>query len=332
MKNKLIVATLTVIVVLSFILSGCNTQPLMIVYLGDSIAEAIAGMSPLSERQRYGYYSIIGIRNEYEFRNRAVSGHQTGDLLRIINQEDTDARMTRTLLKDADIIHISILGNDLLLNDIGRLILDIANDDYSLLNSVLDNARNNFSDIVGVLREYNPDAVIMFQKVYNPVFEVTTLIRPAVQEELALKGIEPSEYRELAGDVLDMLNGIIDDYLEDNPGAYYIIDAQAEFDRIYQEDTERGRALIFCDDIHPSNEGHAVIADLIQAKLEELNLADKKLAVNNYKKIRKEQLKRMFNDSVDVKAISRQIDDARSCGEITEIYFNAIEGKTPDYC
>ena len=40
----------------------------------------------------------------------------------------------------------------------------------------------------------------------------------------------------------------------------------------------------------------------------------------------------MFNDSVDVKAISRQIDDARSCGEITEIYFNAIEGKTPDYC
>lgn len=333
MRKSLIVLIIILTIIMSLMLSGCKGEPpLKIVYLGDSIADAIAGMSPISERERYGYYSVIGIRNGYEYKNRAVSGHMTKDLLAYISAEENDARMIQTSLRNADIIHISILGNDLLLNNIGNLILAISNDDFTLINSIIDTARANFSQIVGVLREYNPNAVIMFQNVYNPIFEYSTLIGANVRTILADRGILEADYRAHGYTVLSMLNGIISDYLEEHPDEFYIIDAYTEFDRIYKEDNERGKALIFSDDVHPTIEGQAVMADLIQAQLEELVLADKKSAVKKYQELRIEQLKRMYADTVDVKAVSRKIKKADNCSEITKIYFEAIKNKLPVYC
>lgn len=332
MRKKLTVIMLILTILMSFILTGCNSEPLLIVFLGDSIAEAIAGMSPLSERERYGYYGLIGARNEYEFKNRAVSGHQTKDLLALLKQEDKDARMMQTVVRNADIIHISILGNDLLLNDLGEIIYSVAKDDFSFLDSIIEESVENFAEIVRVLRGYNKDAVIMFQNVYNPVFLNCDLINEKTRENLDSIGVTESEYREYAGIILSKLNGIISDYLKEHPGEFYIIDSQAGFESVYQKDHEFGESLIFCDCIHPSNAGHAVLADLTQAKLEELGLADKKTALKNYKEIRKEQLKRLYNDSVNVKEVSRQIDKAKDCSEVTEIYFKAIADKKPAYC
>ncbi len=333
MIKKLIVFVLVAVFAISVgvVSVGCDKEPLLIVYLGDSIGEGIAGVSPVSERERYAYYGILGIRNEYEFRNRAVSGHQTTDLLEIIRREDTDVKMIRTLLTDADIIHVSILGNDLLLNDLGKLIVTVANNDYSALDAILDRSRANFAEIVTILRGYNPKATLMFQNVYNPVFLDCDLISAGVRATLDGMDISESEYRSYGGIILDRLNDIISDYLEQNPGAYYIIDARAEFERIYQEDPSRGERLVFVDSIHPSNEGHAVIADLIQTKLESLKLAKQKTAVKNYKELRKEQLQRLYGSSVDVGSVSAQIDSAKNCADITKIYFEAIQNHLPEY-
>lgn len=331
MRNKLIVSLLIICIMSTFLLTSCNTEPLLIVFLGDSIAEAIAGISPLTERDRYGYFGVLGIRNDYLYRNRAIGGHKTENLLELIQQEDKDSRMTQTLLKDADIIHISILGNDLLHNDLGELILSVVNEDYTMIENILETAADNFAQIASILKNYNDDAVIMFQSVYNPVFEYSTLVNANARAELAKLNINESEYRNIAVTIMDMLNGIILDYLEAHPNEFYFIDVYSEFEQIYQEDNERGKALIFNDDIHPSAEGHAVIADLIQAQLEELNLANKNAAIRKYREIRIEQLERMYSDSIDVKAISKQIKKAESCSEITKIYFDAIRDKTAKY-
>ena len=56
---------------------ACGLRPegkIHIVFLGDSIAEGIAGMRPVSERERDAYYGVLGIRNGYDFKNRAISG------------------------------------------------------------------------------------------------------------------------------------------------------------------------------------------------------------------------------------------------------------------
>lgn len=312
---------------ISFATVGCSKEPLLIVYLGDSIAEGIAGISPVSEREKNAYYGIVGIRNEYEFRNRSVSGHQTKDMLEIIKREDTDVKMIRTLLTSADIIHVSILGNDLLLEDLGQLIISVANDDYEFLDTILDNSSKNFTEIVKTLRGYNPKATLMFQTVYNPVFTDCDLISAATRIILDEMDISESEFRIYGAIILDKLNAIISDYLAANPGAYYIIDANAEFERIYQEDAERGERLVFVDCVHPSNEGHAVIADLIQTKLEELKLTNKKTAIKNYKELRKEQVQRLYGSSVNINAVKADIDNAKTCAEITSIYFEAIKDK-----
>lgn len=331
--KKLLLLMLILIFMASFMLTGCNKdEPLKIVFLGDSIAEALAGMTPISERDNYGYYSLIGRRNGYIFKNRAISGYKSQGLLDIIKQqEDTDARMLRTLLTTSDIIHISILGNDLLLSNLGEIIYSAAQNNFDKINGIIAEAEDNFAEIVSVLKGYNPDAVIMFQTVYNPVFTDSILITAETRVKLEALGIYETQHRELAGNILAMLNGVIHNYLAEHPGAFYIIDACAEFERIYQADPERGKALIFTDYVHPSSEGHAVMADLIQAKLEELKLASKKPAVKKYREIKIEQLERMYKDTVNVKAVKRQLKKADTCEEITEIYFRAIRDKMPAY-
>ncbi|NCA91710.1 SGNH/GDSL hydrolase family protein [bacterium] len=334
MKKRIFTLLLCVALLIcaSITLIGCDkAEPLKIVYLGDSIAEALLGPSPVSERENYGYFSIIGRRNDYVYVNRAASGHQSKQLLALLEESDEALKLT-SHIKTADVIHISILGNDFLQTNLGETILCAAQNDLVKIDDILAKARVNFDNIYKTLREYNEDAVIMFQTTYNPVSPESGLLRANVRESLAEMDIHPEEYRSLGATLLNMLNGIIRDYLASHPGAFYITDAYAEFDRIYNEDPERGKDLIYADWVHPSNEGHAVMADIIQEQLEELGLADKEKAIRFTKYLRIEQLSRMYSDVVDVSTVRKEINGAKSCKEITKIYFDAIRDKTPSYC
>jgi lysophospholipase L1-like esterase len=370
MKRKIVLMLVALFMVsaMLFAFTACNddedeTPTKTIVYLGDSIAEAIAGPSPLTERENYGYYALIGRRNNYYYYNRSVSGHKTEGLVDIVTRETEDAYTTLSLLKKADIIHISILGNNFLQNDLGKMILETAQGSSRTIDLILDggedidaegekvvytDARQDIADVVERLKELNPDAVIFFQNVYNPVFEGTSLIseeaRAALAETVDAEGkygeagayiTTTEQFRAIANEMLSKLNGVLSAYLEEHPGAFYILDARTEFERVYAEDPLFGRSLIFYDWVHPSNAGHAVLADLTQAKLEELGLADHDKAVQRYKEIRKEQLNRMFNytaSAVDIGATVKAINDSDTCGEVTRAYFKAIYGVQPQYC
>ena len=327
----LIICLLLIVGCLSM-LSGCQKEPeIKIVYLGDSIAEALLGPSPVSERENYGYFSLIGRRNNYTYINRAVSGHQTKHLLELLNFPDETGLKTISHLKTADIIHISILGNDFLQTNLGETILLAANDNYTKVNEILVSSRHNFAAIYETLRSLNSDAVIMFQTVYNPVSPNSSLVRADVRTELATMGITESDYRALGYEILNKLNSVITDYLAANEGAFYITDAYKAFDDIYNEDPKRGDALIYADWVHPSNEGHAVVADTLQQQLEDLGLADKNKALKSYKAIKVEQLKRLYKDQLDYKAVKKAINNADSCAEVTKIYFDATREKLPKY-
>ncbi|MFW5780555.1 MAG: SGNH/GDSL hydrolase family protein [Bacillota bacterium] len=328
---SLIILVVLSITIFSFAAFGYYEKPVTIVYLGDSIAEGLAGMSPISERERYSYYGILGIRNEYRFINYAVSGSRSRQLLSFIKRDDNGVIMSRTEIKDADIIHVSILGNDLLLNDLGKLILATAQNDSTKVDSIVEESSVYFADIVWLLRAYNPDATLFFQNVYNPVFENTWLINEHYRSELDNLGVQPSEYRDIAGILLNKINGIMSDYLEENPGEFHLMDSYTEFGRIYEQDPDRGKALISVDCVHPSFEGHAVLADLTQAKLNKLGLADKQNAVKNYKDMKKEQIERLYSQAVDVTAVKNLIDSGEDCPEVTRIYFEAIKDKLPIY-
>lgn len=331
MIKKPIVLLFVMCIFSVFMFSGCSSYQIEILFLGDSIAEGLAGISPISERERYAYYGVLGIRNEYIYRNRAVGGHRTSNMLELIQREDTDIRMIQSHIKNADIIHVSIIGNDLLQNNLGKLMYEWAQGDTTMVESILESAERNFAEIVDFIKENNPKATVFFQNVYNPVLGKTRLISDTYRQQLSALDIQESEYRELGAEILGELNNIISRYLADNPESFYLIDAYGEFDRIYQEDILRGQRLISRDAVHPSTEGHAVLADLTQQKLEELNLASPKKALKNYKTLRKQQLKELYKDSVNIRKVNSLINKATTCSQVTERYFEAILDKQPNY-
>ena len=367
MKKKVIAALLVIALLACCVaaLAACNKnegeRKTEIVYLGDSIAEGILGASPLGLRHEYAYANVIGRRNDFTYYNHSVSGHLTKDLRAILENEDLDYDRARGLLlhvSEADIIHISILGNDVLQDRMDgafetepvtmhNIILEAAEDEYTSIDRVLNGdtvggvttagSVENIKAIVDALRRLNPDALIIFQSVYNPIMDVDTpLIKQGTRDALEAAGFEITlDSLHRLGDLLiERLNSALDAVLamDGYEDAFVIADGHAAFNAVYAADPSRAKDLIYPDGIHPSNEGHAVLADLTQGILEERGLADKDSAPQAYKTMRKDLLTDYFaGTSVDTAAASAAIDGAADCAAVTEAFFDATRGVTPDY-
>lgn len=399
--KKAVYILFVLLLVAAFCISfaACDATPkddgkLNIVYLGDSIAEALIGPSPVSQRDNYGYYALVGKCNEFNYYNHAVSGHKTstgmaGDegLLEVLQRDTENAALLKTHIQKADIVHISVLGNNALQYDLGLLLLEVADPDFeekyaqgtTLLNALhdggvmyrdairkrdIDNGDTrvefdfpetyqNICDIVVRIRELNPTTKIIFQTVYNPVYEGTVLLYSEALNALAKItddgrfGAEGqpiasiAQVRKVAQAILDKLNGILNEYLEEHPGEFTILDVNRVFDDVTNSDKKDdgsvnlssdslGASLLFNDWTHPSNFGHAIVAGATQKLLDEWGSGSEN-AVENYKNIRKNQISRMFAEieNFDSDAAIASISGAETFDAVTYAYFNAIKGYTP---
>jgi len=201
------------------------------VVLGDSIA---AGANILDKQLAYAW--IVAGEKGYTLTNFARSSAESGQLLQRLEEEEEVRRGVR----EADIIAVSIGGNDMLHADQAiPLVADIVRGDFTWAQPVLDAFRSNFDRIVGELRGLNPDALLIVQTLYNPACAGSPLT-----------GLEETYDALLSG-----LNDAIRGSLSEQPGAFVIADVDAAF---------RGQTgLIFIDTFHPSAAGHAVIADVL---------------------------------------------------------------------
>ena len=340
-----------------------------IVYLGDSIAEGILGASPLSLRHEYAYANVIGRRNDFTYYNHSVSGHLTDDMLALISNEEgyDGARGLISHIKTADVLHISILGNDVLQDRPDVVLTDNPYGEYVSMHQVVCDAMigNNYDglnialygdaagagrggsygyviQIIDRLIELNPDAVIIFQKIYNPIAsEDTPLVKADTRATLDAARVEVTldSLHELGNNLIGRMNALLQKAVDEFNAAktaedkwtLTTVDGLAAFNKIYEEKgADAAWDLIYPDGIHPSDEGHAVLADLTQAKLEELGIANKNTALANYKNMRCDFIDSKFElaNAAEVKA---KISAATSCAEVTDIFFRATEGVTPDY-
>lgn len=340
-----------------------------IVYLGDSIAEGILGASPLSLRHEYAYANVIGRRNDFTYYNHSVSGHLTDDMLALISNEEgyDGARGLISHIKTADVLHISILGNDVLQDRPDVVLTDNPYGEYVSMHQVVCDAmiRGNYDglntalygdaagegrggsygyviQIIDRLIELNPDAVIIFQKIYNPIAsEDTPLVKANTRATLDAASVDVTldSLHELGNNLIGRMNALLQKAVDEFNAArtaedkwtLTTVDGLAAFNKIYDEKgADAAWDLIYPDGIHPSDEGHAVLADLTQAKLEELGIANKNTALANYKNMRCDFIDSKFElaNAAEVKA---KISAATSCAEVTDIFFRATEGVTPDY-
>ncbi|MBR5424035.1 MAG: hypothetical protein IK108_08505 [Clostridia bacterium] len=206
--------------------------------LGDSIGVGAGIKNP--EEANYG--RIVANTNGFSYFNDAVNGHTSAKLLARLDEPDVLEHVM-----GADIISISIGGNDFLKGNLPVLAAKGLVGNYDAVDAVVDTVRENFSAAIGKIREVNPRAVILMQTLYNPI-ENVPIIGGVYAEGIA------------------RLNAVFTDYAADHPDEIEIVDVAAAFS---------GKSgLIAPDTIHPNGKGNLVIAKAVQEKLFSLELAD----------------------------------------------------------
>lgn len=203
--------------------------------LGDSIAYGSGLTNPVAAC----YGKIVADTNGYDYANHSVPGHTSANLITKLKEEEVIADLER-----ADIINISIGGNDFLTSNVKQLITDcLVNGDYSKLDKIAQTFYNNLCEIVDIINSHNEDAVILVQTLYNP------------QEDFLRDAYQIGA---------DRINNAIKKYASKNPGEIVIVDV--------------GKALgadmanYAADKIHPSVKGNEKIAQTVLNKLYELKL------------------------------------------------------------
>lgn len=251
--RKIFCVVLALIMCLSFAAFAAeDEQPLNYVILGDSIGWGAGVLN--SDEAVFG--KIVADTNGYNFKNDAVNGYTTSDLLRHLNKEEIAADVAA-----ADIISVSIGGNNFLRGNMQALIEQANNGDFSGFDKIAENFYPEFSAIIERIKELNPDAVILAQTLYNPGADYI--------KEIYQQGA-------------DRLNAGYRRYLDENPGAYELLEVADAF--------VGHPEYVAADYIHPSAKGNEVIAKIVLEKLCELGLGENTEPVINHEGINQTEI------------------------------------------
>ncbi len=220
-----------------------ETPPFYLV-LGDSIGYG----SGLSNAKEAVYGKIVADTNGYAYANDAIPGYTTQALLRLMQTANVKADIEK-----ADIVSISIGGNNFLLGNLMQLMADvlIKGDDAGFA-AIGEAYYDDLCEIIGTIKALNPDAVILMQTLYNP----QTGYMGEVYEHGAV-----------------WVNDSIQRYAEEHPGEIEIVDVAARLTE-YPAD-------FAADRIHPSAAGNEKIAVAVLEKLAELGLGETTAPVIN---------------------------------------------------
>lgn len=238
--KKIIAIILTVTFCVGIIsVSASAKEKLNYLLLGDSIAEGFGITNP--DEASYG--KIIADTNGYNYKNDAIMGRNSVGL---VNHLTNDEEYINDV-KWADIISVSIGGNDFLLDHAALLIVEgIIFNDYSKFDKIGETFYENFSKSMDRIHEINPNAKILVQLLYT-----------SWTFDFARKPYKQAAKR---------INDAIIKYVEENPQNICVVDTSEVFDG--------RRDCISTDTIHPNAQGNIELAKAVQSKLCEIGLAN----------------------------------------------------------
>lgn len=257
--TALILSAVICVCIFSFGASAVDTDRKNYLVIGDSIAEGFGISNP--DESAYG--RIVADTNGYNYINDGIMGRNSATLLKRLTEDES----FMADVEWADIISVSIGGNDFLLDHAPLLIIQgLVFNDYAKFDKIGETFYDNFSKCMEQIRTLNPDAVVLVQTIYT-----------AWNTEFSKKPYEQATKR---------INDGIIKYCEENPENNYVVDTRDAF---------AGRpALISSDTIHPSAEGNVVLSRLVLAKLNEIGLSDTTEPVVNVKGIDRDYLVEYF--------------------------------------
>lgn len=245
-KFSKILAVFLALIIAALPLVGVSAEEEKLNYLllGDSIAFGAGIVNP--DESCYG--KIVADTNDYNYKNCAVSGYNSTALLaHMLLPAVSEA------IEEADIISLSIGGNDFLTSNMVQLGIEAgAFNNLETFDKIAENFYENYCKIIEKIRELNPDAVILAQTLYNPMH---------------------NPLKEIYQAGADRLNAVYHRYLKENPKSIVIVDVGKAFE---------GHAEYIADDcVHPNSIGNEVIARLVLKTLKDLGLGKTDVPVIN---------------------------------------------------
>lgn len=237
--RKIISVLLSVLLICSVAAVNVRAaERLSYVVLGDSIAYGSGLVNPVEAC----YGKIVADTCDFDYQNFSIPGSTTDALLLVLEGEPVIEAV-----RGADIISISIGGNDFLMSNIMGLMFDsIVMGDYSEFDKIAETNYVNLCEIMSIIRAVNPDALVLLQTLYNP------------QEGYVR---EPYQYG------ADCINNGILRYAEENPENIAVVDVAATLG----DDMDN----FATDAVHPSAKGNELIAREVLSTLNSLGVTDK---------------------------------------------------------
>ncbi|MCL2522413.1 MAG: GDSL-type esterase/lipase family protein [Erysipelotrichales bacterium] len=307
MKKNIIIITIFLCTILFFSQSiKANTNQKTLVILGDSIAYGQAGIVnpaiPLLAGGR-NYAAIIEQTKGWEVINRARnSGRTRGvidrDMIELLTLETTLAQATQNDVKRADIINISIGGNDLqginntnqggfsfgpnYLRETIEEALAYLNDDITetpVIDYLIAYLMFNVEEIINAIRELNSEALIVWFSNYVPPYHAANgMFALAVNNMFGTSSVQDAY--DAAVFVIDRMNQGYQDFIEANPGAFIISDANTAFNGNPRYYNGGDHSALTSDIIHPNALGHALLAAILMETINSY-FAERLISENN---------------------------------------------------
>lgn len=237
---SLLLAVALILCSVPFFATAATTNYLI---MGDSIARGAGVLN--SGMACYG--RIVADTNGYAYNNEGVDGITAGALILLMQSESYKDSIRR-----ADIISLSIGGNDFLTSNMALLAAEALVGNYSQFDSIASNFYSDFSKIISTIRRLNPRATLLVQTLYNP--------QNGILHNVCQQGV-------------DRLNSCYRRYLNEHPGAYTIVDVGSVMNG--------HRDYIAIDTIHPNDKGNVAIAKYLLRVLKNMGLGTKTEPVIN---------------------------------------------------
>lgn len=233
MKKMKLGMSAALITLTALFLSACaqdDAEQATLVALGDSITYG----ANLEDREVSAYPYLMGEAAELEVQNLAVSGWQTGQLIDALR---TDAEYQQ-IVSEADFIAMTIGGNDLL----------------RILRTAEAESGGSMEVMMGIILEELASNVV-FDEVGELIEEIRSLTDARILLFNIYNPLPPSSSLYFIGDsLLPQVNTAIANVAEIYEDVHL-----ADAFTAYQNNQD---AYIIAGDIHPTEEGQAVLAEI----------------------------------------------------------------------
>lgn len=248
-KKLILFVCVVVFVISSAIFPVSGAEKTDYVAFGDSIAAGF-GLSSPSE----AYPTILAETLGFKLSNLAQNGQTSEELkARIAGL----SKKEKDMVSEAQLITISIGGNDLIGEKnrkvvLSEALLSVLSGDYTMsdeMTEIYQTLKDNLVASVSMLRELNPDAVILLQTLYNPYLG--------------------GEYTYLGyniGDRLDYYVQKINETYEDarqESDQFFIVDVSEQMNGVPEY-------FYTTFDFHPTAAGHEAIAKILAQAYQEI--------------------------------------------------------------